>query len=247
MTQPAALLRSKRYSFRSKGPFSRLLVYLRLVSNRKTLPEGADVPSRTAGALDQSFLVDPDVVCDHLVDLVDHLRSLLPGSCEWLEQGALEIVGEHPVDAGGVADVWVAKMGDRKVAIKNYRCYSSSNYLPTYVVSGTYLWYAIYSLKTRQQKFYKEALACSRLEDQYIVPFIGVYSTPKHPLALVFEFMDHSNLREYLRNDKDVRRRELVRFLCRIYHSSYQRLELAVGNSARCRIHAQTKCRPWES
>ena len=103
-----------------------------------------------------------------------------------------------------------------------------------------------YLLKIYRQKFYKEALACSRLKDQSFVPFIGVYSTPKHPLALVFEFMEHSNLRKYLRNNKDVRRRELVRFYRRIRCSSYQRLELAVGNSARCRIHAQTKCRPRE-
>lgn len=42
--------------------------------------------------------------------------------------------------------------------------------------------------------------------------FIGVYSTLEHPFALVFEFMEHRNLREYLRNNHDVGRRELVRF-----------------------------------
>ena len=44
------------------------------------------------------------------------------------------------------------------------------------------------------------------------MPFIGVYSTLEYPMALVFEFMDRLNLREYLRNNKDVGRRELVRF-----------------------------------
>ena len=78
---------------------------------------------------------------EHLIDLVSRLPPLLPDSCEWLEQGALSVVGEHPVDAGSVADVWVGMMGHRKVAIKSYRYYSSSDYLPTYVVS--YTWPAV--------------------------------------------------------------------------------------------------------
>lgn len=55
-------------------------------------------------------------------------------------------------------------------------------------------------------------LACSRLKDGNITPFIGVFSTPMYPLALVFDFMEHLNLREYLRNHKDVGRCELVSF-----------------------------------
>ena len=81
--------------------------------------------------------VDHFALCEYLVGLMCPLRSLLPGSCEWLEQGALEFVGEHPVDAGGAADVWAGKMGDRKVAIKSFRCYSSTDYVVTYVVSRT--------------------------------------------------------------------------------------------------------------
>ena len=138
MTQPV-LLRSKHSSFRPKGPFSRLFTYLRLVFHRKTPLEEADTPLRTADVPCQSLPVEPDMVCEHLVDLVTSLRSLLPGSCRWLERGTLEVVGEHPIDAGGVADVWAGKMGGRKVAIKVYRCFSSSNCLPSYVVSGTYL------------------------------------------------------------------------------------------------------------
>lgn len=44
-----------------------------------------------------------------------------------------------------------------------------------------------------------------------MVPFIGVYSTPDHPLALVFEFMDNLNLGEYLRNNHDIGKVDLVR------------------------------------
>ena len=45
------------------------------------------------------------------------------------------------------------------------------------------------------------------------MPFIGIYSTPEYPLALVFEFMGHMNLREYLRDKNDISRLELVGFL----------------------------------
>ena len=71
-----------------------------------------------------------------------------------------------------------------------------------------------------------EALTCSRLNDNcnIIASFIGVYSTCEHPFALVFEFMDQLNLREYLRNNRDIRRVELVRFRrrgCRFRLSHY--------------------------
>lgn len=42
------------------------------------------------------------------------------------------------------------------------------------------------------------------------MPFIGIYSSPEHPSALIFEFMDHLDLGVYLRNNKDVGRLELV-------------------------------------
>ena len=54
-------------------------------------------------------------------------------------------------------------------------------------------------------------LACTRLSNKHVVPFIGVYSTPEHPLALVFEFMEHLNLGEYLRNNRDAGKLGLVR------------------------------------
>ena len=80
-------------------------------------------------------------------------------------------------------------------------------------------------LKVYLRKFYQEALAYSRLKDGNVVPFIGVYSTPKHPLALVFEFMDHLNLGEYLRNNEDIGRHELVHFHSHFYCLSHQRFE----------------------
>jgi len=59
---------------------------------------------------------------------------------------------------------------------------------------------------------------CSRLNDndESFVSLMGVYSTLEHPFALVFKFMDHLNLRGYLRNNRDIGRLEVVCFHNRI-------------------------------
>lgn len=104
----------------------------------------ADIPGRSEPpppAIDgnRPLSIESGAISEHLVDLVPHLRLQLPESCEWLGHGMLEFVAEHPVDAGSTADTWVGKMGNRKVAVKVYRCDSCSNYLVTYMVSGTYV------------------------------------------------------------------------------------------------------------
>ena len=147
MSQLIALFRSEYSSF-PKNHFPRLPTTLRLIFHPNTPLERGCVPSGTAGVhhdqsmppplgVERSLPIDPDALREHLVDLVSHLPPLLPDSCKWLEQGDLEFFGEQPIDAGGIADVWVGMMGDRKIAIKSYRYYSSSDYLPIYVVSGT--------------------------------------------------------------------------------------------------------------
>ena len=156
MTLPVTLLSFGRSSSscRPKDSFSHLLTSLRLL-HLGTSPEGVDAPPCTTNApgqsesfppgIDQPFPIDSGALYKDLADLVRHLKPLLTVSCEWLEQGVLEFVGKHPVAAGGVADVWVGRMGSRKVAIKVYRCCSLSNNWPRYVVSGAYLWRVIYS------------------------------------------------------------------------------------------------------
>jgi hypothetical protein len=128
-----------------KDLFLRLLTSLGLTSHSKTISEGVDVTSSAADAPDHSALfpleidqpTDPGALREHLIDLVHNLRPLLPDGCEWLEE-ALEVVGGRPVGAGRIADVWVGKVGNRMVALKVFRCYSSSSYRPIYMVSGTY-------------------------------------------------------------------------------------------------------------
>jgi len=119
-----------------KDLLSHLLTSLRPIFHPKSSLKVADMSSHAAGGLDQSKpSPDPGALHEHLIGLVSHPPPLLPDSCGWLERGALVVIGEHPIDAGSVADVWVGMMGNRKVAIKSYRYHSSSDYLPTYVVS----------------------------------------------------------------------------------------------------------------
>ena len=77
---------------------------------------------------------------DTLISMAGRLRPSLPANCLWLEEEDLKVVGVHPVDAGGFANVWVGEMGDRKVAIKSYRCYTSADYAQIYGASNPWLW-----------------------------------------------------------------------------------------------------------
>jgi len=49
--------------------------------------------------------------------------SSLPFPCPLLCPEGIELTGECPVAAGGVADIWKAKHGGREVVLKTYRCY----------------------------------------------------------------------------------------------------------------------------
>ena len=130
MAQPVALLRSERSLFRSKGPFSPLLKYIHFITHPRASPGRISLPSPTLGVLeksapftweaDQSSPIDPGTALrERLLGLVRQLQPLLPTGCV-LEPGALEVIGNHPIDAGGSADIWEAMMGDRKkVAIKS--------------------------------------------------------------------------------------------------------------------------------
>ena len=42
------------------------------------------------------------------------------------------------------------------------------------------------------------------------MPFVGVYSTEEHPFGLVYEYMNNFDLRQYLRNEPNMGRLELV-------------------------------------
>ena len=62
------------------------------------------------------------------INMADRLRHSPVADCLWLGQEDLKVVGTHPIDAGGFADVWIGELDNRKVAIKSYRCSASADY-----------------------------------------------------------------------------------------------------------------------
>ena len=145
---------SKHFPFHARNAFSRFLMYPRPLCHPQGIPpprhtqhEWCDTPSRTVDALDHSLslpleidlspLDSPDTPPEHLVDAVRNLGPFLPTGCELFEQEDLKIVGIHPIDAGGFADLWVGVRKDgTKVAIKSHRCFSSLSCLPAYLVNA---------------------------------------------------------------------------------------------------------------
>ena len=69
-----------------------------------------------------------------LSNLAGRPRQSPPSSYPWLGEEDLRIVGTHPIDSGGFADVWMGEVGGRKVAVKSYRCYLSANCTLTHTV-----------------------------------------------------------------------------------------------------------------
>ena len=130
-------------SFRPSVSISRLSAYIRLLFHIKASLEGTGSSSHTPNTPDQadqaipefdrSSPTDPAVLCNLLDELTRNLQSRLPG-CELLEEGVIEFIGDRPIDAGQVANVFVGMKGNRKVAIKCYRFYQCSDYLPAYMV-----------------------------------------------------------------------------------------------------------------
>lgn len=59
--------------------------------------------------------------------IAQDLRSSLPPTCRWLGPGDVDHIGEHPVGAGGSADIYEATHGSRRVVLKRYRCYILSD------------------------------------------------------------------------------------------------------------------------
>jgi hypothetical protein len=139
MTHPKYLLRPEHSYSHRRGPFSRLLSSLHHLRHQETLFEEAGPSSQVTNVPERSASY-PWEIEDLLDHVHNHLRPQLPESCKWLEQEALEIDTERPIDAGGAADILVTRIGNRDVAVKSYRLYSSSSYLPTCEVSRTYIY-----------------------------------------------------------------------------------------------------------
>lgn len=86
--------------------------------------------------IDLSSINNPGTLPEYLVEAVQRWKPSLPIRCALFGQGEMKIVGSFPINAGGFADLWIGEMNDGTVvAIKSYRCYSSSSCVPIYLVS----------------------------------------------------------------------------------------------------------------
>jgi len=64
----------------------------------------------------------PDDAC---AQVAQGLLSSLPSTCHWVNPPAVKLVGEHPIAAGGFANIWKGTYDGRDVVLKSYRCYAS--------------------------------------------------------------------------------------------------------------------------
>jgi len=59
--------------------------------------------------------------------MAQDLRSSMSFTCHWLDPEDIKLVGEHPIGAGGFANIWKVSHNGRRAVLKSYRCYVSSD------------------------------------------------------------------------------------------------------------------------
>ena len=141
------------------------------------------------------------------------LRPLLPRTCGWPPSDDIQVIDATPFSSGSFAEVWKGSVQGQIVAIKSLRCYSSPGFDPSGV--GIVSFFSpVYMVRVKptvsQQRFVREVWASTQLSHRNIVPFIGVYSTPAHPFALLYGMMDNIDLGRYLVERPDASRLKLV-------------------------------------
>jgi hypothetical protein len=72
-----------------------------------------------------SHTLDLDIMTlsQHYAEMAQTLRPFMPLTCCWLSPEDVKPIGNHPIAAGGYANVWEARYDGRRVVLKSYRCY----------------------------------------------------------------------------------------------------------------------------
>ncbi|KAF9645215.1 kinase-like protein [Thelephora ganbajun] len=159
----------------------------------------------------------------------DSVRSSTSLVCRWLSPGDVKLLDGKPMAAGGSADIWEATHDGRRVVVKSYRYYTTFDPTQTIV------------------RFQNEVDICSFLShrDVGVVLLVGVYSTETHPFGLVYEHMDGLDLRQYLRNEPNAGRLELLTDIARclnhlhdlgIVHGNLRTVNILVDKDGTVRI-----------
>ena len=144
--------------------------------------------------------------------LMEAGRRLLPPNSTLFAGDELNVLGSGPIGVGGYADIWEAALGDRSVILKSYRLYETGDIKHTSRVrDARFLSSGITHILV--QRYRREILVCSKLSHPNVVLFVGVASTPSHPLSLALDTTGHHGLGEYLDENPQTDKLELVRHL----------------------------------
>jgi len=180
--------------------------------------------------------------------MAQDLRPSLQSACPWFGSEDVELIGNHPIAAGGFSDIWEGMYDGRKVVLKSYRCYMSFNVTQVIAVHHNRSLLRC-NAEILLQRFYNEVHVWTLLHgrDANVVPLLGVYSTETHPFGLVYEYMDGLDLKQYLGNDPNVGRLKLVLIptspIC--YPSTFLPSSATVDrNSSGLGSHARPRDRP---
>lgn len=87
------------------------------------LPHYLPTPSRPGVKSSLTPDLDEASLPQRYGQLAQGLRSSLPSTCRWLGPEDINLVGGHPIAAGGFADIYEATHDGLKVVLKSYRCY----------------------------------------------------------------------------------------------------------------------------
>ncbi|SJL04322.1 uncharacterized protein ARMOST_07688 [Armillaria ostoyae] len=144
--------------------------------------------------LDDSESEDPHYsVCMKCLRALSKARDIFPESftCD-------DIVtkGKHPIDGGGLSDIWEGLMDGKVVCLKVLRLFGMSHTLK----------------KNIFQYLRREALVWRQLRHENILPFLSVnssYFEPRH--CLISPWMKNGNIVHYLEKNKDHDRLKCIR------------------------------------
>ncbi|KAF9791960.1 kinase-like domain-containing protein [Thelephora terrestris] len=136
--------------------------------------------------------LDDVALSQHHVKVVQELLPSLPSQYPLLDPRNITLTGEHPIAAGGFANIWGAIHAGRRVVLKSYRCYIES-----------------FDIARVAMRFLNEVRACGRLSDSDKI-LVGVYSTERHPLGLIYEYMVNFDLNQYLTDESNVEKLKLL-------------------------------------
>ena len=147
----------------------------------------------------------------HYSYMAQVLRPFTSSICHSLDSQDVKPIGRHPTAAGGSADVWEGVHGGRKVALKSYRCYVTSDAATVVEVHCVHGPRSEYTTDI-SQRLCNEVRVWSLLYygGVDIVPLVGVYSTETHPFTLVYEYAHGLDLQQYLKGEPRVGRLNLV-------------------------------------